>query len=101
MYKFDDILRLLKDNDRVEIEMPEPACPKHADRECPRLAGQCPVGNSKKCQQRLNMIIDNKRFFSLYPKFVMKENTRSGFLKKSDPSLALLFHNKVIEKPAD
>ena len=99
MYAFDNILYLLKDSKRVKIELPVPACPKHADRECPRVAGHCAVGNSQKCEQRLNILIDDKRFFSLYPKFVMKENTKSGFLKKSDPILALLFHDKIIEKP--
>nr|WP_298679775.1 hypothetical protein [uncultured Treponema sp.] len=98
MYAFDNILHLLKNNKRIKIEQPIPACPKHADRECPRFAGHCEVGNNQKCEQRLNILIDDKRFFSLYPKFVMEENTKIGFLKKSDPILALLFHDKIIEK---
>lgn len=99
MYRLDDILSLIDANKNIEIEPPIPACPKHADMECAKIAGQCPIGNAKRCKQRFEFYINQKEFVTLYPIFVIANNTQIGFFKESDIKLNSLFNKGVIKKP--
>jgi hypothetical protein len=98
MYRFDDILSLLKANENIEIEKPIPACPKHADIDCARIAGNCRQGNNKQCEQEF-VFYAGGSLHILKPKFVIENNTTSGFFKESDMRLNMLFNNGLITKP--
>ena len=99
MYLFDDILSLLKANKNIEIEKPIPACPKHADINCAKIAGNCQQGNNKQCEQKFKFYVNGKTLHILKPKFVFENNTKKGFLKESDIRLNMLFKNGIIAKP--
>lgn len=99
MYRFDDILALVKANKDIEIEGHIPSCPKHSDINCASIAGICNQGNNKQCEQQFVFYVNGKTLHILKPKFVIENNTKSGFFKESDIHLNMLFNKGIIEKP--
>ena len=99
MYRFEDILALIEADTNIEIEGDIPSCPKHADINCANIAGNCKQGNNKQCEQEFVFYVNGRTLHILKPKFVIENNTKSGFFKESDIHLNMLFNKGIIEKP--
>lgn len=99
MYRFEDILALIEANTNIEIEKPVPSCPKHADINCANIAGNCKQGNNKQCEQEFVFYVNGGTLHILKPKFVIENNTKSGFFKESDIHLNMLFNKGIIARP--
>lgn len=82
---------------KADIDEPIPACPKSADIVCSLASGNCEQGNKSTCIQWCAFFVEKRRFF-IPVTFVIKPNSRDGFiLAESSCIKNLVLHRILLE----
>lgn len=100
MYRYDTILKALKNNKSIKFITPNssiPNCPMQSSPLCKKQMKNCANGNNGTCEQPLKIWYMAGKLCILYPRFVHPANSQNGFFLETDRNIDFLVKNNILK----